>query len=538
MILKKIILALVTATNVFGYIDEPCFLETFNEEGVCVNASECTMYNNQEGSVKIIQGLCPNDPADVVCCIKDVTKLTSGQTLYKTGRCMNISQCSPNNYATYSYQCPGSFSGVKLCVPRLPQPPRATVHEIIDLSELSVVEDYDTVVENIDGVILRSGYRDYSSGALVMDAKLEDHYNGFVGKTNIGYYFYTQAITTDEAEEEASYVVNTLLNGKIVDFPIFLDVEYSGAPMRGGRADRLTYANRTECIVSFVNKVQDLGYRAGVFAFDNWFRLNFDYNQIADAGASIWVGKYSNGSPITDPSDAWKYTPFGSVPGINGEVNKTRVYTDITTWDKYISYEIIDISEFNIVEDYDTVVENIDGVILRTGYRGYGSAGQLVKDAKFDEHYNGFAGKTKIGYYFYSQAITIEEAEEEASYVVNTLLNGKVIDFPIYWDTEESSGRADYISRNERTTCAIAFISKIQALGYRAGVYANEFWFRDDLDFDRIVNSGASIWVARYGDIEPSTSQYDAWQYTETGSIPGISGDVDRSHVYSNIAGW
>ena len=131
-------------------------------------------------------------------------------------------------------------------------------------------------------------------------------------------------------------------------------------------------------------------------------------------------------------------------------------------------------------------------------------------DEDLENHYNGFAGKTKIGYYFYSQAITTEEAEEEASYIIDTLLNGKVIDFPIYWDTEGSSGRADNLSKDERTACAIAFINKIQSYGYRAGIYASESWFNDNLNFDQIINTGASIWAAKYSDIAPSTSQYDA----------------------------
>jgi len=206
-------------------------------------------------------------------------------------------------------------------------------------------------------------------------------------------------------------------------------------------------------------------------------------------------------------------------------------------------YEIIDVSEFNVINDYTAVVQNIQGVIIRCGYRGYGKAGNLVSDKRFTEHYNGFKGKTKIGYYFLSQAITTNEAIEEADYVVNHLIDGKQNDFPIYldseWSNDNHNGRADSLSKKDRTDCIIAFMDRIKALNYKVGVYASEYWFNDNLDFSRITATGASIWVANYRNDKPSISNYDMWQYTKDGTISGINeGKVDRSHVYKNIAGW
>jgi len=210
---------------------------------------------------------------------------------------------------------------------------------------------------------------------------------------------------------------------------------------------------------------------------------------------------------------------------------------------KSISREIIDVSQWNTITNYASAASSIDGVLIRCGYRGYGSQGTLVKDEMLETHYKGFKGKTKIGYYFFSQAITAKEAEAEATYVVNTLIKGKQNNFPIYWDSEGSgapgnSGRADGLSKSARTACAVAFVKKIKALGYRAGVYASEYWFRDNLDFNKIINAGASIWVAKYSSTKPSTSSYDAWQFTSTYYINGITGGVDKSHVYKNIANW
>jgi len=202
-------------------------------------------------------------------------------------------------------------------------------------------------------------------------------------------------------------------------------------------------------------------------------------------------------------------------------------------------YEVLDVSRFNSINDFDSVAAGIDGVIIRVGNR-YSTNGTLLIDPKLETHYNGFKGKTKIGFYFYTQATNEKEAEEEAVFTVD-LIKDKTCDFPIYWDSENSPsgvGRADSLSKNERTNCAIAFINKIKELGYRACVYASDNWFKNNLDFNRILNSGASIWVARYSDVSPITSPYDMWQYTSSAEISGSSDKVDMSHVYNNIAGW
>jgi len=329
--LKNIFLALAAAPAVLGYIDQPC-INGSNQQGVCVKVSDCVMQVGQVGTATTSKGFCPNDPGDVLCCVKDVTTLTNGQTLSATGRCKNVSQCSTSSNTIISNQCPGSAS-VKLCVPLVPQIPSSTNHEIIDISVYNIVDDYDAAAGSIDGVILRSGFRGYgSAGTLVKDDRLEEHYSGFAGKTKIGYYFFTQATTTAEAEEEAIFVVNTLLNGKVVDFPIYWDSEGSGAPGNSGRADGLSKSARTPCAVAFVNKIQALGYRAGVYASEYWFKDNLDFSQIVNAGASIWVARYSSSSPSTSQYDAWQFTSSGSIPGIRGNVDRSHVYTNIAGW--------------------------------------------------------------------------------------------------------------------------------------------------------------------------------------------------------------
>lgn len=208
-----------------------------------------------------------------------------------------------------------------------------------------------------------------------------------------------------------------------------------------------------------------------------------------------------------------------------------------------MSWEVIDISYYQSISNYTTLANAVDGVILRCGYRGYGSSGSLVKDSALETHYAGLAGKTKLGYYWFSQAISDAEARAEADYVIDTLLAGKQNDMPIYFDSEiadttSHSGRADKLSKAARTQYCVTWINRIQERGYRAGVYASESWFVSNLDFSQLTATGASIWVAKYSSSAPTTSTYDAWQYTSSASVPGLSPRFDQSTFYKDVAGW
>jgi len=230
------------------------------------------------------------------------------------------------------------------------------------------------------------------------------------------------------------------------------------------------------------------------------------------------------------------------------EVRTPEIEVRTPEIEESIIHNIIDISKFNTVKDYELAASepDVEGVIMRVGGRGWGS-GAIYDDTLFETHYKNFAAtkKVKIGYYFYSQAINEEEAIEEAQYVLDNI-KGKQCDFPIYWDTEladseNHEGRADLLSVSERMKVGLAFIKHIQSNGYRAGVYSNDSWYNNQLNFKQFVDAGASIWVARYVSdlsITPTQPSYDAWQYTSSGKVNGIQGNVDKSFVYTNLAGW
>ena len=195
----------------------------------------------------------------------------------------------------------------------------------------------------------------------------------------------------------------------------------------------------------------------------------------------------------------------------------------------------IDVSKYQSNIDWNKVKKaGVNFVIIRIGYRGYGASGTLVQDPMFEEHFtNARNAGLKVGVYFFTQAVTEDEAREEAQ-GCNWVLNGRKLDYPIYYDTEASTspngtGRADGLGKEDRTKCAIAFCEEVKDLGYKPGVYASTTWFRKRVDLDALRKY--TIWNAHYG-VSSSPIECDMWQGTEKARINGYSGELDANISY------
>jgi GH25 family lysozyme M1 (1,4-beta-N-acetylmuramidase) len=191
---------------------------------------------------------------------------------------------------------------------------------------------------------------------------------------------------------------------------------------------------------------------------------------------------------------------------------------------------VIDVSQFNGGIAWHKVAKACDGAIIRAGYRGYGS-GTLVTDKKFKTNIEAaIAAGVPIGVYFVTQAINEVEAKLEARYTMELVKDYK-LSFPIFIDSEDGGagvGRADHgkLSKAKRTAILKAFCYEIQNAGYKAGIYASEYWFKTLTDINQFNN--LYLWVAKYSNTAPSI-KYNAWQYTSAGKIDGITGNVDIS---------
>ncbi len=190
----------------------------------------------------------------------------------------------------------------------------------------------------------------------------------------------------------------------------------------------------------------------------------------------------------------------------------------------------IDVSKWNGKIDWNAVKNSgVSYVIIRCGYRG-SAQGKLIEDPRFETNIQGaIAAGLKVGVYFFTQAVDEMEAVEEASMVLDQIKNYR-ISYPVFLDVEASGGRADKIDKATRTAVCKAFCQTIQNGGYTAGVYANKTWLESRIDTGSL--SAYKIWLAQYAASPTYKGRYDLWQYRSTGSVSGISGNVDFNISY------
>ena len=196
----------------------------------------------------------------------------------------------------------------------------------------------------------------------------------------------------------------------------------------------------------------------------------------------------------------------------------------------------IDVSKYQSGLDWNKIKKSgVSFVIIRIGYRGYGAAGNLVKDPMFEEHFtNARNAGLKVGVYFFTQAVNEAEAQEEAD-GCNWALNGRMLDYPIFYDTEASTapggtGRAGGQGGGGRPKSALAISEAGKGLGYKPGVYASTTWYRKRVDYNTL-RSRYTIWNAHYG-VSSSPIGCDMWQGTEKARINGYSGELDANISY------
>lgn len=192
------------------------------------------------------------------------------------------------------------------------------------------------------------------------------------------------------------------------------------------------------------------------------------------------------------------------------------------------SHKGIDVSKYQGDIDWAAVrEEGIEYAFIRLGLRGYES-GKLVLDEFYDANMRGAnAAGVSAGVYFFTQAVTVEEAQEEAAFVIDHLKDYDV-PYPVVFDVERISGgkgRADEITKEERTEITIAFCEAIRAAGYTPMIYGNVVCFSQLLDMTRL--NDYDKWYAFYDDYMYMPYEVSCWQYTEKGRVNGIPNNVD-----------
>ena len=193
----------------------------------------------------------------------------------------------------------------------------------------------------------------------------------------------------------------------------------------------------------------------------------------------------------------------------------------------------IDVARFQGNIDWQKVKgAGVQFALIRVGGRGADS-GEIYDDSKFEEYLAGAkAAGLKTGTYFFSQAISVEEAVEEALYTIGKL-NGRALEYPIVFDWElYKTGRSNSVDKTTLTNAAIAFCETVAQAGYTPMIYIGLEVGYTRLDLSRLTDY--DFWFAQYNSRNQPDMYYDyrIWQYTDSGTVPGIEGKVDMDIAF------
>lgn len=195
---------------------------------------------------------------------------------------------------------------------------------------------------------------------------------------------------------------------------------------------------------------------------------------------------------------------------------------------------LIDVSHHQGAIDWASVPYR---AIVRIGYRGYGS-GKLMKDGQYDANLAGAKANAKLfGFYFFSQAITVDEAREEADFCASLAPTG----YPLFFDSEwghttktgAHDGRADNLTKDQRTAIAMAFCEKAKAHGFTAGIYTFTSFASGNIDYAYLCEDYIG-WLADTRTNYDKTLPRYIHQYGQ-GSVAGITGTVDLNHFVKTL---
>lgn len=188
----------------------------------------------------------------------------------------------------------------------------------------------------------------------------------------------------------------------------------------------------------------------------------------------------------------------------------------------------IDVSFAQGRVDWDKLKGNIDFAIIRCGYGNNQTNQDDVQWARNVAECNRLG--IPWGTYLYSYAESAADAGSEAAHVLR-LLKGLKPTYPVYIDMEHD---AAFRSRALSTQICKIFCETVSAAGFTAGVYANKDWATNRLDMAQLA--AWTFWLAQYNSRVTYTGKYDMWQYSSSGTMPGIADKVDLNYCYKDFA--
>jgi len=216
-----------------------------------------------------------------------------------------------------------------------------------------------------------------------------------------------------------------------------------------------------------------------------------------------------------NPYDATAFSALNGRVNYTGTTARAMVGVDVSVYQEDIDWQQVKAS-------------GVDFAMIRVGFRGYGPSGIVSEDSRFRENITGaLEAGLQVGVYFFSQATNVWEAQEEANFVLNAIKDYDVT-FPVVFDWERitnASARTDGLPGGTITLCAKTFCDTVAQAGYTPMVYFNLDLGYLGYDLNQLKDYG--FWLAEYRTTPTFFYDFDMWQYTAKGSVPGINGNVD-----------
>ena len=241
---------------------------------------------------------------------------------------------------------------------------------------------------------------------------------------------------------------------------------------------------------------------------------------INDGFEDIWMTPYEN---VPASSLVWgDFQTVGGIPSYVGSGFTTELG--------------VDVSEHQWEVDWQAAARMIGFAYIRLGYRGYTEGGLFV-DPWYETNITGAsAAGLDTGVYFFSQAVNVGEAIEEAEFVIENL-RGYRVNLPVIFDWEhvDEEARTDNVSEQTMTDCAVAFCRTITNAGYDAGVYFNRKLGYHGFDLSRLADY--TFWVSVPGEFPDFYYAVDLWQFSFEGTVPGIEGNADLNMRLIPVSG-
>ncbi len=194
------------------------------------------------------------------------------------------------------------------------------------------------------------------------------------------------------------------------------------------------------------------------------------------------------------------------------------------------SYLGVDIRKGNGNVDFASLKrQGIDFVMVRLGYRGYESGVISLDEEYFDYIQEADKAGLHVGVYFESQAVTPEEALEEAEFVITNLIEMRIT-YPVVFDlglVANDTSRIDMIPKTQLTEITNTFCNRIKEAGYIPMVYGNKYWLLRRIDLTMLGDY--DIWLSQVGEKPDYPYEFSMWQYRSGVSVNGISGDANMN---------